>query len=150
MHLLAEQTTAVACPVEAAYRYAANLEHFGEWFPGVIAIESANGLDPATPGKEYLETVSIPLRGHRKVKITVRQAEPGRLLVTEGALAPLLPRMEIVFERSGAAACRITWRMFSRSDSPLARLALVPLARGIMRKRAAVGVARLKARLERK
>ena len=148
MHLLAEQTTTVACSAAAAFRYASNLEHFGEWFPGVIAIESANGLDHATPGKEYLETVTIPFRGTRKVKLTVKEAEPGKRLVTEGALAPLLPRMEILFHPAGAESCEVTWKMFSRNDGALARLALVPLARRVMTRRAAAGVARLKAKLE--
>lgn len=148
MHLLTEQTTAVACSVEAAYRYASNLEHFGEWFPSVEAIESANELAHATPGKEYLETVTIPLRGKKKVKLTVKEAERDKLLVTEGALAPLLPRMEIMFQDSGAESCQITWRMFCRNNGLLARLILVPLARNIMNKRAAIGVARLKEQLE--
>lgn len=148
MHLLSEQTIAAACSIEAAYQYATDLEHFGEWFPGVIAIEPANGLDHATPGKEYLETVAIPLRGKRKVKLTVRQAEPDKLLVTEGALAPLLPRMEIIFQSSGAESCRITWKMFSRNNGALARLVLVPLARRVVNKRAAAGMKMLKQKLE--
>lgn len=148
MHLLAEHTITAACPVEAAYPYASNLEHFGEWFPGVIAIESANGLDHATPGKEYLETVAIPLRGKRKVKLMVRQAEPNRLLVTEGTLAPLFPRMELLFQSTGVESCRITWKMFSRNDGTLARLMLLPLARRIIDKRAAIGMRALKEKLE--
>src|SRR3989338_3223820 len=131
MHLLTEQTTAVACSVQAAYRYASNLERFGEWFPGVIAIESANNLDHAMPGKEYLETVAIPFRGTRKVKLRVKEAEQDKLLVTEGALAPLMPRMEISFQSAGAESCQITWRMFSRNNGSLARFTLVPLARSV-------------------
>ena len=150
MHLLAEHTTTVACSVEVAYLYASNLEHFGEWFPGVIAIESANGLDHAMPGKEYLETIAIPLRGKRKVKLTVKQAEPGRLLVTEGALTPLLPRMEILFQSAGMESCRITWKMFSRNNGASVRLVLLPLARHVIDKRAAIGMRILKAKLERK
>ena len=148
MHLLAEHTITVACSVEVAYLYASNLEHFGEWFPGVIAIESANGLDHAMPGKEYLETVAIPLRGKRKVKLTVKQAEPGRLLVTEGALAPLLPRMEILFQSAGMESCRITWKMFSRNNGTLARLALLPLARRVINRRSTIGMTALKEKLE--
>ena len=148
MHLIAEHTIDIGCPVDAAYRYASNLEHFGEWFPGVIAIESANGLAIAEPGKEYLETVAIPLRGTRKVKLTVKEAEHNKLFVTEGTLAPLLPRMEILFQSSGIRSCQVTWRMYSRNEGMLAGFTLIPLARGIMRKRAAMGVARLKERLE--
>lgn len=148
MYLLAEKTEDVACPVDVAYRLASNLERFGEWFPGVIAIESANQLEHATLGKEYLETVAIPLRGERKVGITVKEVEFNRLLVTESVLPPLMPRMEIRFELTGTASCRVTWRMFSRANSLLARATVIPLARSVMRKRAAVGMARLKRVLE--
>ena len=55
MYLLTENSVEIACPVEAAYEYACNLERFGEWFPGVIAIESANALEHAAVGKTYLE-----------------------------------------------------------------------------------------------
>ncbi|MCW7538595.1 SRPBCC family protein [Aquabacterium sp. A7-Y] len=149
MQLLAHQTTTIARPLEAVFRYACDLERFGEWFPGVLAIESANTLAPAQPGKEYLETVEIPFRGKRKVKITVKEAEAGRRLVTEGRLPPLMPRMEIVFEEVGPAACQVTWRMLSRNNGLLARWTVVPLARRVMRKRAAIGVRRLKDQLER-
>lgn len=148
MHLLAEQTTTIACSVEAAWRYTSNLQRFGDWFPGVVGIESANGLDHATPGKIYLETVAIPLRGNRKVKITVMESIPNRLLVTEGALAPLLPRMEIRFQGVDPQSCRVTWKMFSRNNGVWARFALVPLARRVMGRRATAGMERLKETLE--
>ena len=82
------------------------------------------------------------------MKLTVRQAEPGRLLVTEGALAPLLPRMELLFQSTSVGSCRITWKMFSRNDGALARLMLLPLARRIIDKRAAIGMSVLKEKLE--
>lgn len=148
MYLLTENSVEIACPVEAAYEYACNLERFGEWFPGVIAIESANALEHATVGKTYLETVSVPLRGSRKIGITVVAAEPNRLLVTEGTLPALLPRMEIRFHAIAADACRIDWRMFSRKDGLLSRVTLLPLARRVMRKRAAIGMRRLARALE--
>jgi hypothetical protein len=55
--------------------------------------------------------------------------------------------MQMQFEPLGPAACRLTWRMHSRSASPLVRLALVPLARRLMQRRAAQGLARLRRRL---
>jgi Polyketide cyclase / dehydrase and lipid transport len=148
MQLLAEETAEISCTVEAAYGLVSNLERFGEWFPGVVAIESANRLEHAAVGKQYLETVSIPLRGTRKVGITVKEAEANRLLVTEGTLPPLMPRMEILFRSLGPGSCRVTWRMLSRNDGWLARATIVPLARSVVRKRAAVGLARLKKTLE--
>ncbi len=148
MQLLAEHAVEIACPVDVSFNFACNLDRFGEWFPGVVAIKSANDLEHAVLGKRYLETVSIPLRGKRQVGITVTEAEPNRLLVTEGELPALMPRMEIRFQAINAGSCHVTWRMFSRNTSLIARTVVVPLARGVMRKRAAIGMARLKRRLE--
>lgn len=148
MHLLAESTAEIACPVSVAYQYATNLERFGEWFPGVVAIEAANALSHAEPGKEYLETVEIPLRGRRKVKLVVKEAEHNKYLVTEGAFPPLLPRMHIRFKALTANSCQVQWQMFSRNKGLLAKHTIIPLARGVMRRRAAVGLAALKKRLE--
>lgn len=148
MKLLAEVHAQLACPVERAYALASDMEQFGQWFPGVIAIESANDQPHATVGKRYRETVEVPMRGPRKVDIVVRAAERDRLFVTEGDLPPILPRMEIRFEPAGAAACSVQWRMYSRASGVLARMTIVPLAARVMRKRAAIGMARLKRRLE--
>jgi hypothetical protein len=147
--LLADQTIAIACPVDVAYRFTCNLEQFGAWFPGVIAIESANQLPYLEVGKQYLETVSIPLRGTRKVGITVKDVVPNQRFVTEGTLVPLLPRMEIDFRVTGPGACEVTWRMRSRNTRWLVRRLIVPVARRVMQQRAAVGLAALKRTLER-
>ena len=148
MHLLTEQTIAIARPVEATYQYATNMERFGEWFPGVLSIESANTLRHAQPGKEYLETVTVPLRGKRQNELSVKEAQTNERFVTEGAIPPLLPRMEIIFQATSADSCDVTWRMFSRSDSFLVKATLLPLAKSVMRKRAAIGIRQLKQNLE--
>lgn len=148
MHLLTEQTTTIACPVEAAYQYATNMERFGEWFPGVISIVSANTLQHAQRGKEYLETVAVPLRGKRQIKLSVKEAQADKLFVTEGEFPPLMPRMEIVFQATGADSCEIRWRIFSRNESLLIRATLIPLARSVMRNRAAIGMKQLTQTLE--
>ncbi len=149
MHLLTEQTITIARPAEVAYQYATNMERFGEWFPGVLSIESANTFQHGLRGKEYLETVTVPLRGKRQIKLSVKEAQPNRLFVTEGEFAPLMPRMEIAFQATGADSCDVTWRMFSRNDSFVIKVTLLPLAKRIMRKRAAIGMKRLKQKLER-
>lgn len=148
VQLLAEQSTEVVCGVDVAYGYVSNLERFGEWFPGVISIESVNDIQHATVGKRYLETVSIPMRGERKVSITVKEAESNRRFVTEGSLKPLLPRMEVEFRAVSSDKCQITWRMFSRNNGLFARATIVPLARSVMKKRSAIGIERLRLALE--
>ncbi len=148
MQLLTEQTITIARSVEAAYQYATNMERFGEWFPGVLSIESANTSPHAQRGKEYLETVTVPLRGKRQIKLSVKDAQSNELFVTEGEFPPLMPRMEIVFQATGADSCDVTWRMFSRNDNFLVKATLLPLAKRVMRKRAAIGMKRLRQELE--
>lgn len=151
MHLLAEQSVEIARPVATVYRDATNLEHFGEWFPAVIAVVSANDLAHATVGKEYRETVEVPGRGRLDVRIVVREARPDAWLATEGDLPPLLPRMEMAFTALTPHSCRLTWRMWSRhpGDDESVRTALWPAASRLLSQRATEGLTRLRQRLER-
>lgn len=148
MQLLTEQTITIARSVEATYQYVTNLERFSEWFPGVLSIESANTLEHAQRGKEYLETVAVPLRGKRKIKISVKDAQSNKVFVTEGEFPPLMPRMEILFQATGADSCSVTWRMFSRNNSFLFKATLLHLFKSVMHKRAAIGMKRLQQKLE--
>lgn len=148
MQLLAEAIIHIKRPVPDVFNYVTDMERFAEWFPGVLSIESANHHRHGQVGKEYLETVSLPLRGEKKIRLIVREAEAGRRFVTEGKLSPLMPRMEVTFSPVGVASCQLTWRMYSRNEGKLVRIALLPLLRRLMRKRAAAGVRRLKRRLE--
>ncbi|MES2581453.1 MAG: SRPBCC family protein [Pseudomonadota bacterium] len=148
MHLLTEKTVHIQRPALAVFGYVSNMENFGEWFPGVIAIQSANALQHGQPGKQYLETVLVPLRGTRKITVQVREVRDHQFFATEGRFPPLMPRMELTVDATGENACTFTYRVFSRSDSLIARYTLLPLARRVMGHRAAVGVAALKQRLE--
>jgi hypothetical protein len=148
LQLLTEQTATIARSVEATYLYATNLEHFAEWFPGVLFMESANTLGHAQRGKEYLETVAVPLRGKRKIKISVKDAQSNKVFVTEGEFPPLMPRMEMLFQATGAGSCSVTWRMLSRNKSFLFKTTLLLLFKRVMRKRAAIGMKRLQQALE--
>ena len=148
MYPLASSTVVVDCPRARAFDYAADLENFGEWFPGVIAIVAQDELSFTTVGKAYSETVAVPLRGTRQVLIQVVDVEASRRLVTEGDLPFLLPRMEIEFRAVGVGACEVRWGMFSRNDGALTRLFLLPVAGWLMRRRANRGLGNLKRRLE--
>lgn len=148
MHLLVKKTVIIQCPVAIVFAYVANMERFAEWFPGVVLIESADDLDHGKEGKEYLETVSIPLRGTRKIELCVREVRVNQFFATEGKLSPLMPRMEISLSAIKNDACELTWRMFSRNDKLIVRYALLPLARHVIDKRAETGVTSLKKRLE--
>jgi carbon monoxide dehydrogenase subunit G len=136
VHLLVEESVDIQCPVEAAYAYTCDLRNFGQWFPGVIEIVAKDDLELTAIGKSYLETVSVPLRGKRGVRIVVKEASPDSLFVTQGSFRPLLPRMEIRFSSLGPASSRVNWRMYSLSRSALVRAVLIPLASRVMNGRA--------------
>ncbi len=148
MHLLTEKTIQIQRPVAAVFNYVVNMERFGEWFPGVLSIESANDLPHGQQGKKYLETASVPLRGTRKIQLEVLEVRGHHFFATQGRFLPLLPRMEISLSETGTDSCQLTWRMFSRSDSRIVRYLVLPLASRVMGQRAALGLAALKRRLE--
>lgn len=148
MYLLAATCVTVDCSRAKAFDYAANLENFADWFPGVINIAARDELSTATTGKEYLETVLVPLRGERSVLIRVVDARAPRRLITEGDLPLLLPRMEIEFGENAPRTCTIHWRMLSRNKSTLLRWTVLPAARVIMRRRARLGLRNLQRLLE--
>ena len=150
MKLLAEQSVVVRCAVHTVFDYISNMENFGQWFPGVRSIVSADSLQPIEPGKEYLEVVATPSGEERQIVVRVRQVESDRLFATEGEYPPLMPRMEIALRAERADACVVTWRMLSRNDAPESELAWLPVARRTIQERAELGVAQLKARLERR
>lgn len=148
MYLLADAAVDIACPCADAFDYACDLENFAEWFPGVIEVVAHNDVAFSERGREYRETVDVPLRGRRSVRIRVIDAEAPHRLVTEGDLAMVMPRMEIHLTQTSPQACTVRWRMFSRNRNALARLLVLPIARSIMTRRASAGLQRLKQRLE--
>jgi hypothetical protein len=148
MHLLASSVVTIARSCTKAFDYAADLENFADWFPGVIGIVAHNELPFAMPGKQYVETVAVPLRGRRTVLIRVVDASTPMRVVTEGDLPPLLPRMEIEFHDRGPDSCEISWRMLSRNENVLVRYTVLPLAGWLMGRRATTGLRNLKWRLE--
>ena len=148
MHLLASSVVTIACSRTKAFDYAADLENFIDWFPGVIGIVADDELPFATPGKQYVETVAVPLRGKRTVRIWVVEAASPKRLVTEGDLPLLLPRMEIEVDDIGENSCEVRWRMLSRNEIVLVRFAVLPVARWLMGRRATAGLRNLKRRLE--
>ncbi|UGT66019.1 SRPBCC family protein [Nocardia gipuzkoensis] len=149
MFPIAGADTVVACSPEKAFAYAANLENFAAWFPGVISIDSDDELPFTAVGKHYRETVAVPLRGRREVRIKVVEVGASRRrLVTEGRLPLLLPRMEMEFLDAGPHACEVRWRMFSRNTRALPRWTVLPLARFVIRRRAESALRNLRQRLE--
>ena len=67
MYLLADAAIDIACPCTEAFDYTCDLENFAEWFPGVISVVAHNDVPFSESGREYRETVVVPLRGRRAV-----------------------------------------------------------------------------------
>lgn len=148
MHLLAEKKVHINRSAQVVFGYVSNMENFGEWFPGVVSIESLNTLRHGEPGKEYLETVVVPFKRNQQIIVQVCEVKRHHFFATEGQFPPLLPRMEITLDQTAVGSCELTWRIFSRSRNLLIRHLLLPMVRRVMDKRATLGVATLKARME--
>ena len=145
MIALARAEVQLASSAAEVFAYVADLRRFGDWFPGVLAIEAAH--PGGEPGAEahYRETVRLPLRGATQVAIRVREFVPGQRLVTEGDLAPVWPRMQIEVRAREAKRCELSWQMHSRSDRTSVRL-LSPLLRRVMQRRADAAMKQLQQR----
>ena len=148
MILLAKTEIRVATSAAKAYQLLINMENFGDWFPEVISIESANNMAHGEVGKEYLETVGLPVLGRRKIRLRVAEAIENQRFVTEGNLIPILPRMDIFIAELDEREILVKWSLFSRSPNKLVQLLLLPSAKRIMQHRADIASVRLKQLLE--
>lgn len=128
---------------EECFLYLSNMDNFGNWFPEVVEIAGKNKASIGV-GKQYIETVKIPLIGYKKITLTVKNYEQYSLFSTEGNLAPLLPRMEILVSNCSNGKTKINWAFYSRNSSKLFKL-FIPLFRYVMTKRASIASAKLKA-----
>ncbi len=134
-------------PANEVFSYVSDLENFMHWFPEVRTLKASNALPPDAVGRRYLEQVAIPGRGVIAVNIEVVHCGD-HSLVTEGDLEPLLPRMRIDVEAASPSACAVRWRMWSRSESALVRGTVAQLMKLVIRRRARIGLARLRERME--
>lgn len=113
---LAKVSTRVSAPVAAVFDYVTNMENYGDWFPGVIAIRSGNDLPHATVGKTYLETLQLP-GGEHQLSIEVVQSEAERLFLTQGDLEPVLPQMTMRFSEEQEGTCSFDLQYHSRNST---------------------------------
>ncbi|OZG74443.1 hypothetical protein BTA51_05390 [Hahella sp. CCB-MM4] len=115
MILLAQAEELFRQPTSDLYQYVTNMENYGEWFPGVVEIASLNALEPGEIGKQYVETLELPI-GKAHLTIEVVEAIPGCIFITKGDLQPLLPRMEMRFYPESESECRFQLSYYSRND----------------------------------
>ncbi len=148
MYLLAEKKVLIERDAAEVFAFAADLENFAKWFPGVMAIMSGDGRPFNEVGKSYTEFVRLPFARRAAVTVRVRQCRNNEFIATEGNFKPLFPRMEMEFHQV-ASGTRVTWRMHSRARGLVTRRVLIPVARRIMNRRADSAMAELKMKLER-
>jgi len=128
--------------IESCFLYLSDMSNFNNWFPEVIEIVGKN-KEPIGVGKQYIETVKIPLIGFKKIMLTVQHYEKYSLFSTEGNLSPLLPCMEIRLSNIGNGKTKINWVFYSRNSSWLFKL-VAPVFKRVMNKRASVASVKLK------
>lgn len=148
MILLAKTETRIATAASRAYQLLINMERFGEWFPEVTSIKSVDDMAHGKVGKEYLETVTLPVLGQRKIRLCVAEAIKNQRFVTEGNLVPILPRMDIFIAELSDGEILVKWSMFSRSPNKLVQILLLPSVKRVLQQRADIASVRLKQLLE--
>lgn len=140
---LAKTSTAIAAPIEDVFSYVSNMENYGYWFPGVVAIRSKNNLVHATVGKTYVETLNLP-GGDYELTIEVDQCETNCLFLTKGDLAGVLPQMTVMFSSDEENNCLITLQYHSRNTSLTVKSDFIIALKEDLTVRAEKGIARLK------
>lgn len=114
MIILVEKKKEFKVGVNEVYRYVSNMENYGNWFPGVVQIKSANDLEHGQVGKAYAETVEFP-EGTSELTIEVKEAKANERFVTEANFDPLQPRMTVLFSDNNVGGCHLTWSFGSRN-----------------------------------
>lgn len=145
---LADKTLSIRSPIANVFTFLSNHENYIRWFPGVIAIESADKLPHGRVGKIYRETLRLPTGRNRLIDIEVIDSQPPNLFVMEGAFAPLHPRTELRLVAESAEETVLNWRFFSRSQSAIGRFIIPTLVRKTLERQSEVGLLQLKTILE--
>lgn len=127
MYKLANNRIIIKRAIEDVFEYAANLENFNLWFPGVESIKAANDLKFTEKGKRYKEVFSS-FGVRKKVIIEVKECILMSKIATESEFLPVLPRMEILFSKINDEETEVIWSMFSR-NTRLTWVLLLPLAK---------------------
>lgn len=144
---LAKACTTIDTPINKIFQYATNLENYGEWFPGIVAIRSANQSDHATVGKTYLETVNLPT-GTSDILIEVNECIPNQHFLTKGNLTGILPQMTMTFFSKNNNCCLLSLQYHSRNVSLAETGNLIVALKADLSARATTGLHQLKHILE--
>jgi uncharacterized protein YndB with AHSA1/START domain len=131
----------------SVFAFVTNMENYGKWFPGVIAMQAGNDLAHAQVGKQYLETVNFP-DGEAQLLIEVKAAELNRRFVTQSdSFAKLLPQMTVTFSDFDGQ-CLLHWHFASRNPDLKQTDEFVVSIMQDLNERAEIGLNKLKVLLE--
>ncbi|GLQ30888.1 SRPBCC family protein [Litoribrevibacter albus] len=140
---LAKVSTTISAPVAVVFDYVTNMENYGDWFPGVVAIRSDNDLPHATVGKTYLETLQLP-GGEYELSIEVIQSEAKGLFLTQGDLEGVLPQMTMRFSEEQEGTCTFDLQYHSRNTTLSEESEIIIALRKDLAERASTALVNLK------
>jgi hypothetical protein len=146
--VLADETLSIASPISNVFAFLSNHENYSRWYPGALAVASADGLPHGMVGKVYQETLRLPSGRHRAFDIKVVESRTPDQFMTEGTLTPLHPRMEMRLTAKSAHETVLSLKFFSRNQSAMGRFLIGALVRGVVRRQSQAGLRKLKLLLE--
>jgi uncharacterized protein YndB with AHSA1/START domain len=146
--ILVDKTLLIASPIATVFQFLSNHENYIRWFPGVVAIASADDLPDGTVGKIYNETLRLPTGRNRTISIEVLESRAPSLFVLEADFTPLHPRTEIWLEVKSAEETTLNWRFSSRSQSAIGRFMIRMFVKKLLIRQSEVGLLQLKKILE--
>jgi hypothetical protein len=145
---LVDETLSINCPISKVYEFISDHENYIRWYPGVLAVTSADDLPPGTVGKVYNEILRLPSGRRRSFDIQVMESRAPDLFATEGTLALIHPRMEVRLTATSGTETTLNLRFFSRNQSALGRLLIGTLGPRTIRPQTRSALLKLKSTLE--
>ncbi|XP_049517051.1 uncharacterized protein LOC119441519 [Dermacentor silvarum] len=102
---VASQVITLKASAGDAYRFVTTSEYMSKWLPFVSSVLEADGKQMSV-GKQYRATYEFPLLGEFHTSYHVVEYVPLRKVAVESE-SWLRPRLELRFESSGDAQCRM-------------------------------------------
>lgn len=127
-------TVTINAPAEKAWAFVRDMENYPQWFVGIVKMDSADNLPPATVGKQYDEIGLAPGGKEEGIQVKIIAAsEQDMHMAIRASLQPFVPRFDYRIVPTNASQCVFHWRCATVTS--LKALALRPIFRLIIRKR---------------
>ena len=145
---LVDEIMSIKCPISKVFEFISDHENYLQWYPGVMAVTSADDFPPGRVGKVYNEILRLPSGRRRSFDIQVVESRAPDLFATEGTLAPIHPRMEVRLTAKSGNETALNLRFFSRNQSAIGRLLIATLGPRAIRPQTQSALLKLKSILE--